>query len=195
MKCSILKKVKHNICINLDEELILSDNISENDRYNSIINHYKIQRKSENNLLAGISTLEDVIKVATAQDVEKKKKPHQFRIPNICLAEFCENILSNIDQIKSANSFESLHNLIKVCKIKGIGKLCIYDTSQMIGLYLRLYPNFIYLHSGTLQGAKKILGKIKGDRISKNILPDAFQRSDLSCSEIEDILCIYKDKF
>lgn len=189
------KKVRDNICFNLDEELIFSDNSSENDRYNSIINHYKTQRKSENNLLDGISTLEDIIKVATAQVVGAKKKSHQFRIPDRCLAEFCENILSNIDIVKSVDSFETLYEVIKKCKIKGIGELCIYDTAQRIGLYLGKYPNFIYLHRGTLQGAEKILGKIKGDRISKNILPDAFQRADLSCAEIEDILCIYKAKF
>lgn len=195
MKCGSLKKKVRSNCFNSQEELILLDDMSENDRYNAIIAHYKRQKSCEPNLLDGVTTLEDAIKVATAQDPVKKKNSHQFLISPKCLAEFCEILIFKIGSIGTVKSFKELHEIVKSSKIKGIGELCIYDTAERIGIFLNIFPDAVYLHRGTRDGAKKIIGRIKGNLLLKKDLPTPFQRNDLSYSELEDILCRYKNFF
>ena len=196
MKCGSLKNKVRSICFNSEEELILLEDMSENDRYNAIIDHYKRQKSCEPDLLDGVTTLEGAIKVATSQDPEKKKYSHQYKIPHACLALFCNNLLLIKSDVCSVKNFSDLHKVVSRCKVRGIGKLCIYDTADRIGAFLGIRPDKIYLHAGTKDGAEKLLGrKLRCDCISKKDLPDAFQREDLSCAEIEDILCRYKKYF
>ena len=196
MKCgSLKKKIGNNICFNPDEELILSGDMSEDDRYSAIIDHYKRQKSRESNLLNEVSTLEDAIKVATAQGSEKKKHSHQYLIPQQCLEEFCEILLARKDLMMSVKRFNDLYAIVKEASIKGIGELCIYDTTERIGTFLGVLPDEVYLHRGTRVGAVRLLGKVKKNRLVKTDFPFPFQRDDLSCAEIEDIIFIYKDKF
>ena len=92
------------------------------------------------------------------------------------------------------SSFEDLFKIISENRIFGFGKLAIYDTALRIGYFLRLYPEQIYLHAGTSKGAKKLGIKInKRKKIEISELPKEFHK--LNASEIEDILCIFKDRF
>ena len=93
-------------------------------------------------------------------------------------------------------SISSISAFVENCKIKGIGPLTCYDTAQRIGAKIRLFPEHIYLHAGTKTGAEKLLGKrLKVKFINKTDLPNPFHNANLTNAEIEDILCIYKDKF
>lgn len=130
---------------------------------------------------------------ANARDTRGHKHSHQRRINTDHLSKFCDRILLMKDEIKEVRSFYELFKIIQDCKVDNIGELCIYDTSHRIGAFLGIFPDAIYLHSGTKKGANEVLGKIKGIRVLKNMLPVPFQRDDLSNSEIEDILCIYKN--
>lgn len=170
MKCgSLKKKIGRSICFNPDGELILSDDMSEDDRYSAIIDHYKKQKSRESNLLNEVSTLEDAIKVATAQGSEKKKHPHQYLIPQQCLEDFCEILLARKDLIMSVKRFNDLYTIVKEASIKGIGELCIYDTTERIGTFWGILPDEVYLHRGTRVGAIRLLGKVKKNRLTKKI--------------------------
>lgn len=202
MTCNNFGKKKRGMgCRDPLDELILSDNMSEDERFNAIILHYKTgQRKGECNSAFHRAktalTIDDAIKIATAQNCEKRKEPHQYRIQDENLAKFCNNLLQKKYTFKSVVCFSDLHRIISECKVDGIGKLCIYDTANRIGAFLGIGPEKVYLHAGTKDGAEKLLGRrLKCDCISKADLPNTFQREDLSCAEIEDILCRYKKYF
>ena len=165
----------------------------------SIIDAYKILKTQYVDTLLidclNSESLEKAIeRAATARDFNSKKHSHQNLIQNSTLSKFADAILDKIDQIRTVKSFDDLISMVQSCKVKGIGPLAIYDTAQRIGCYLEIYPDKIYLHSGTRTGAEILLGPIKGNYIMPNQLPQPFQIKDLSASEIEDILCIYKDR-
>lgn len=125
-----------------------------------------------------------------------KRNRHQTRIPQINLDIFSENLLKQIDKIKTINTFKDLFETVQACKINGIGPLAIYDTAHRIGAYLGLTPDYVYIHAGVKTGAEKLLGrKIKERYIDRSILPLPFQDPELTNAQIEDILCRYKDAF
>jgi hypothetical protein len=140
--------------------------------------------------------LADAIRVSTLSINENgKRHNHQYRIPQMVLELWYDSLMRNLKKIQKSISFDELLSQLQVSKIKGIGTLTIYDTATRIGAYMNLYPDKVYLHAGTLEGAKKILKDASGPFILKRDLPKPFQRKDLACWEIEDILCIYKNDF
>jgi hypothetical protein len=78
-----------------------------------------------------------------------------------------------------------------VGNIDGIGELCVYDVSTRIGAWLKLEPAQVFVHAGVRVGARA-LGLGGRDRFDVQELPQAFR--DLSASEAEDCLCIFKDE-
>lgn len=141
-------------------------------------------------------TLSDAIRIS-ALSINRKgnKHPHQYRVPKILLEEWYDALLIKINEIKNSKSFDELFSIMEGSSIKGIGELTVYDTANRIGAFMNLYPEKIYLHAGTLVGAKKILGNVSDKYLLKSDLPKEFQRKDLACWEIEDILCIFKHAF
>ena len=139
----------------------------------------------------------DAIEVsAKAVDEQNKIHGHQRRVGRIKLNRFAEQLKLKEDAIRKAKSFDELLSTIDQIKFDGIADLTIYDTATRIGAYLNLFPDRIYLHSGTRGGAVNLLGSVKGKKfITLNELPQEFKRHDLTASEFEDILCIFKDDF
>lgn len=198
MACITVRKPKGRCCKYSDyfDDLFITDSMSRDDKYIVIINHYKkhVSCDSVLNDTEKSTTIDDAIRLAAnARDTRGHKHSHQRRINTDHLSKFCDRILLMKDEIKEVRSFYELFKIIQDCKVDNIGELCIYDTSHRIGAFLGIFPDAIYLHSGTKKGANEVLGKIKGIRVLKNMLPAPFQRDDLSNSEIEDILCIYKN--
>jgi len=170
-----------------------------NRKLNSIIKAYKILRQNNSDTCLidcmNSKSLEQAIKLATtAKNFQGKKHDHQWRISEVTLECFTVSVLDKKDNLTKVRTFSDLISIIESCKIPGIGDLTIYDTAHRIGNYLRIHPDKIYLHRGTKTGAINLLGKIESKYITKNQLPKPFQNANLSCSEIEDILCIYKDR-
>jgi hypothetical protein len=97
------------------------------------------------------------------------------------------------DVLGRARTFEDLHTQIehRIGRIHKIGALAVYDIAHRIAAFRGLSPNLVYLHRGTLDGAR-ILG-FSGKTLDPRSLPSAFSR--LKPYEIEDCLCIYKDDF
>ena len=76
--------------------------------------------------------------------------------------------------------------------INGIGELTEYDIASRIAACYGIYPQKVYLHAGTREGAKKIGLKTYKDRhleISK--FPKWLQGEEPYV--IEDFLCVCKD--
>ena len=168
-------------------------------RLESIIKAYKIlkQQNPDSWIIdcSNSKTIEEAIEIAaTARNKTNKKHDHQYRIPNLTLDSFAVELLEKKNEIKKVQSFDDLISHVVSCRIKGISDLTIYDTAQRIGGFLKKYPDKVYLHRGTRIGAEILLGKIKGNSIAVNQLPEPFQTNNLTAAEIEDILCIYKDR-
>lgn len=137
-----------------------------------------------------------IIYAALAENHLGKRNSHQKRLKKLNLEKFAANLIDKKDDVHKANSFDELLIIVETCKISGVGKLACYDTAQRIGAKIRLFPEHIYLHAGTKTGAEIILGRrLKEKFINRTDLPNPFQNENLNNAEIEDILCIYKDRF
>jgi hypothetical protein len=166
-----------------------------------IIKHYKKWRIEnpdtwiENTI--NQSDLDSAISVAVFSiNANGKRNPHQRRLKLDRLQLFNETLKNRISDISKCSNFSELILIIEKFKVKGIGELACYDVAIRIGCYLGIHPVFVYIHAGTRTGLRNLMkGKVKDNYIKKEDLPEPFKSSDLTCHEIEDILCIYKDKF
>lgn len=169
-------------------------------KFKAIIRKYK-QDKQQNpdtwiQHCQNQNNLSDAIHFAAySKNIHDKKHPHQHRLKMKNLQSFEKKILAVQKQIATTKDFDTLYSIIEECRTDGIGDLAIYDTAIRIGAYLGLTPGKIYLHAGTKIGAAKLIKKVNTSTINKTDLPDPFKNSDLSCYELEDMLCIFKDKF
>lgn len=74
--------------------------------------------------------------------------------------------------------------------------LYVYDAAFRIGAFRGLAPRRVYLHAGTRAGARK-LGLATRGRLhveAREVEAEAPEFAELSEAEMEDVLCIYKDK-
>lgn len=142
----------------------------------------------------GLGSLEERVRnAARARTASGRKHRHQSRIPPRLLAKFADRLVGRLGDIASARSFAQLLLIADSEKEKGIGELTVYDTAFRIGLALKLEPDEVYLHAGTRIGASRLGLGIKRATIPRADLPP--ELSDLSISEVEDLLCIYADYF
>jgi|SRR6218665_8795 len=132
---------------------------------------------------------------ALSCNADGRKHPHQYRLERRHLSSFADNLVLHDQEIKDAKSFDDLFKIVESLKTFGIGPLAIYDTAVRIGAYLDLFPEKVYLHAGAKVGAEGLLGPLKSNTLLKWDLPDTFAQSDLTCYELEDILCIFKAIF
>lgn len=121
-----------------------------------------------------------------------KRHPHQYRIPAAALREAERVLQRNSNHLRFCKDFEALHEEVAhlIQSIRKIGSLSIYDIAHRIGTYLEKTPRLVFLHRGTAIGARHL--GFRGATLDPKLLPAAFLR--LSPAEIEDCLCIFKDK-
>ena len=166
----------------------------------TIIRTYKLytrrHKKKEFDWFRQQSSLKTVIDLATkAKDENGKRYSHQRRIRRTAILEANRILLEKHNALQECKSFHELWLLIKksLMPIYGIKDLYIYDTALRIGAFLNLFPDRVYLHSGTLKGAKAFgYVKKKKEWLNFDELPKVF--SELYAYEIEDLLCIYKNE-
>lgn len=129
------------------------------------------------------------------KSAQSKRHPHQYRIPAQVLKRAEQRLQKRSAEIARSTTFEDLYALIdgvirpRENRLKGIGDLTVYDISRRIGAFLRLQPKLVYLHRGTLTGARPL--GLRGDTLDPAQLPKEFAK--LTPAEIEDCLCIYAD--
>lgn len=139
-------------------------------------------------------SFEDTVRVAAlAQDWRGKRLAHQRRIPGAVLLQCKERLLSSIAQLRACETFEQLYETVRrTARIRGAGELYCYDTAVRIGAKLGVFPELVYLHAGTRDGAVKLGFNRSQATIHPSELPRELRW--LEPQEIEDLLCIYKDQ-
>ncbi|NMB53244.1 MAG: hypothetical protein GYA15_00965 [Leptolinea sp.] len=139
--------------------------------------------------------LDDAIHYAAlALNCCEKRYSHQRRITRENLHLSKKILLQNIEGIKNCPSFDALYTLLESLlePVSGLGELYIYDTAFRLGAYLRRMPERVYLHAGTRVGAKNLGFDRKKKTLEVAQMPEWLQQ--LQPYEIEDVLCIFKDK-
>jgi hypothetical protein len=104
-------------------------------------------------------------------------------------------LLEKHDVLQRCTTFHELWQRIRIIlgAVTGLGELYIYDTALRIGAHLNLLPDRVYLHAGTRTGAKAFgIVSRHEEWIEVGELPSPLR--ELPPHEVEDILCIYKDK-
>lgn len=140
-------------------------------------------------------SVRDAVRLAgLAQGPSGKRFDHQRRIPSPVLEKSAQILNCALQQLSGAHSFHDLYQLVAalIGPISGIGDLTIYDTALRIGAKFRIYPERVYLHAGTKQGAKYLRLSYRRRWLVVGELPQAFQR--LKPYQVEDVLCIYKNE-
>jgi hypothetical protein len=140
-----------------------------------------------------LENLDDVISYATLAKLPTMNKHfHQRRLKNEIMNIVKQKLLLRKHDIESCHTFDEVISIVKAEAIKGFGELAIYDTALRISAHLDIYPDKVYLHAGTLKGAKAMGLNVKHNPIVVQDLPSYLK--GLKPHEIEDFLCIYKDK-
>jgi len=168
--------------------------------WQAIIRRYKAKHYpnhiKERDWFAKQPSLRAVIEnAAMALREDGKLYNHQRRIPKTSLEQARIILLCQETTINSCKKFEELLQIIEgiASQISGLGELYCYETALRIGIWLQIYPEKVYLHRGTRIGAHQIGFKGSVRFIELKELPEPL--SSLPASEVEDILCIFKDKF
>lgn len=126
-----------------------------------------------------------------------KRDPHHTRRPQELLERAAARLVERLSAIESAKSFGQLLEVIDkaVGHFTGLGKLYVYDTALRIGAWKRMLPTRVYLHAGTREGAGKLLD-VKGLKavFASELVAVAPALAELEPYEIEDVLCMYKNR-
>jgi hypothetical protein len=160
--------------------------------------HEKVHRpgaESERRFFASLSIGKAIEHAARATNGDRKRFDHQRRIKRTAIASALQVLSGAVPLLVACKSFDELHATVErlVGDIYGIGELYIYDTALRIGARLRLFPDRIYLHAGTREGARNLGLNVSRKTLARSELPEVLQ--SLSASELEDFLCIYKAEF
>ena len=141
--------------------------------------------------------LKDAIEAAAkAVDEYGKIHFHQRRVAKTDLMAFAEKLANLENELASAKSFDEIYEIVKNTTQNGINEITIFDTAFRIGSYLNLFPDKIYLTSGTRIGAEHLLGKLGNiNTLLPTDFPSPFQRKGLSIADIEDILYVCRNEF
>lgn len=164
-----------------------------------IIDNYKKQKRKPVDYHVQFcldqENLKDAIEAAArAVDDYGKIHFHQRRVAKADLMAFADKLMSLENEFVDAKNFDEIYEIIKKTNQAGINELTVFDTAFRIGSYLNLFPDKIYLTSGTRIGAEHLLGKLvdKNTLLSTD-LPSPFQRKDLTIADIEDILYVCRN--
>ncbi len=164
--------------------------------YKAIVDAYILDGQLElTQMLSDFRDLKHGVAVRYAsrgQTTDGKRHLHQRRLKKSTLAEV-ERLLTSVD-LRQYRDFASLYKAIanRLDRCSGVGPLMKYDTALRIGANLGVFPERVYLHSGTSAGAKALGFSVKDSPIERSRLPKEFR--SLAPHELEDCLCIFKDQ-
>jgi hypothetical protein len=165
---------------------------------NAIVADYRRQHRSRNSQERRWFELQrsfrDALRLAgRAEGPRQHRLSHQRRLSRETLRRCEATLLAAEKQLASAVSFSALHSLVEslILSIRGVGELMVYDTAVRLGAHRGLEPKDVYLHAGTRAGAKALGLNHRARSIPRRDLPAPLRR--IPATELEDILCIYKD--
>lgn len=165
-----------------------------------IISRYKMygQREPDQHLAFCVEqeSLTDAIQVAAkAVDGNNKTHFHQRRVGRTALNNWAEKLAILEEDLKKSTNFDDVFAIIDRANSENIGELTVFDTAFRIGNFLKLFPEKIYLHSGTRKGAEQLLGDLEGKKsLLLKEFPAPFQEAEITPTDIEEILYIYRDE-
>ena len=127
-----------------------------------------------------------------AQRRDLKRYSHQRRLRKAVLKAATAEL--HRAKVGNATDFDDLHDRVEgaIGSLVGIGELMIYDTSLRLGAHLGLLPRRVYLHRGTRRGARALGLDWRAKSVAVRDCPR--ELGVLQAHEIEDCLCIFKDK-
>ena len=163
----------------------------------TIVRAYKARfsgrSKEELSSFASESRIDAIRRAGLAQRPDGKRYNHQRRIPADALQESAKYLMRG--KLDRARTFDELHEMVErtIGSISGIGHLTVYDTALRIAASLSLAPTRVYLHTGTRAGARHLGLNWRADSLEMSAVPSAFRV--LEPREVEDVLCIFEDKF
>ena len=166
-----------------------------------IIKHYKLKSKRQIDSLIlfckAQKMLKEAIEVAAkSADENNKIHFHQRRVEKSELNNFAERLVLRENDFNLMNTFDEIYEITYSEKNEYITELTVYDVAQRIGAFKNIYPDKIYLQSGTKVGAENLLGRLGDTKfLVREDLPSPFQRPEFTLADIEDILFQYKDEF
>ncbi|MDM1323470.1 hypothetical protein HXZ90_04115 [Acinetobacter pseudolwoffii] len=166
----------------------------------SLVQGYKNEyRKDKNNELSYFRNMDfdqALKKAAYAENKNGRKFSHQYRLPKQASEQAFKKFTEIKTEIKATQNFEQLYELLdsNLRSIQDIGDLFIFDTALRIGAKLNYLPKELIVQSGSKEGAKKLGLTVKNKRVSLEQLPSLI-RENLEPYEIENFLCLYRDKF
>jgi len=176
-----------------------TDNIEKLEKLENQIKVFLNEKKIDSQLnycLKQTTFHSAIIIAAKAINENKKIHPHQRKNGRKSLDLFSLEIIKIEEELNKAVTFDEIFDLICLIKVDRISKLAFYDTSYRIGCYKNIFPDKIYLHSGTLIGAKRLNLPVKGkNKLDLSELPIIFKTLNMAPYQIEDFLCHCKDKF
>jgi hypothetical protein len=148
-------------------------------------------------------TLPDQIETAVLSlDFNGRMHGHQRRVGGARLKKYAQAMLSqhHIDLIKKALRSKNFHAVYLVFKEETkhhymVSTLTAYDVTQRICHVYGIEPEFVYLHTGTTEGARNLNIKTGGKEYLQSKEVPAWLSSSLAPADIENFLCIYKDEF
>ncbi len=166
---------------------------------NQIVSDYRERfKKLEVNELAGVRSYADfsimLSNVAFARRPDGRRYRHQNRLENTALTLAASRLLKAEKELSVQTNFDNLLNRIEslVKSVHGIGELYVYDTALRISAFLDCPPEHVYIHNGTRDGARALGYAASCRFVKKQDFPSEFH--SLEAHEIEDVLCIFKDK-
>lgn len=97
-------------------------------------------------------------------------------------------------ELRSATSFEEVFQRVQegIGGLRGAGDRAVYDVALRLSAVLGLPPKRVYLHRGSRAGARALGLRTTERSLSLDAFPPEFRR--LHAWEIENLLCVYKDK-
>ena len=98
----------------------------------------------------------------------------------------------------AGKTFEDLYQDVEhtIAGCKYAGQMTKYDIAKRIGTVVGLQPtNYVYLHGGTLEGARRLLGNRSMKEGCYDVANFKPYFPTLKAMEIEDVLCIFHDAF
>lgn len=109
---------------------------------------------------------------------------------------------ARLDEIKSADNFDILYNVIKECSEgkKQFGQLSIYDAAVRIGAFLGVKPDFVYIHTGVRLGVAILeeKGYTKNQLSNRDYAPlkeFPIEMHEMTEISAENMSCKSKDEF
>lgn len=181
---------------------------------NDIISAYTAQKNINGKLQdiggrRGMTTELEIMKAVLSSSLPDSKKAemivvggHQHRLQCKKAAASKAHLIKTIENGKIwkknyiGKTFEDLYNdidlILKKNNCNYAGQITKYDFAKRIGIFVNCLPkSFVYLHSGSLIGAQRLLGNsnLKEGKYPIGLFSKYFP--SLNAMEIEDILCVF----